>query len=67
MVRSEELLEVFPDREIYTGKGGQNAQVLLPMAYSYKCGYMDDILSVSYTHLDVYKRQPDWSFRCYRL
>lgn len=48
MVRSEELLEVLPDREIYTGKGGQNAQVLLPMAYSYKCGYMDDILYLYY-------------------
>ena len=30
---------------IFEGRGGQNWQILLPMAYLYKCGYMDDVLA----------------------
>jgi len=30
---------------IFRGEGGQNWQILLPMAHKYKCGYIDDILA----------------------
>ena len=29
----------------YENRGGQNWQILLPMAYYYKCGYIDDVLA----------------------
>lgn len=44
MVRSEALLKVIPDREIYADRWGQNWQILLPMAYHYKCGYIHEVL-----------------------
>jgi hypothetical protein len=44
MVRSSHFLDSNPSREIYTGNGGQNWQMLLPLAYKYKCGYLDKIL-----------------------
>lgn len=35
MVRSESLRLVLPSLDIFTGQGGQNAQILLPLAYEY--------------------------------
>jgi Glycosyltransferases involved in cell wall biogenesis len=53
---------------IFEGRGGQNWQILLPMAYRYKCGYMNDVLATcvmrkdSHSHhsiLDKEKRRDD--------
>ncbi len=44
MVRTSTMDAVIPSREIYDGRGGQNAQILLPIAYRGKYGYMNDIL-----------------------
>ena len=44
MVRSSAFLDVNPKREIYVNKYGQNYQMLLPIAYKYKCGYINEIL-----------------------
>lgn len=44
MVESKALLQVIHKRNIYTGRGGQNAQILLPMSYNYRCGYIDEVL-----------------------
>ena len=44
MVRMESLDCVIKNREIYCSKGGQNWQLQLPMAYKYKCGYVDEKL-----------------------
>ncbi len=44
MVRAKELLSALKDGQIYEGRGGQNWQLLLPMAYQYQCGFVDDIL-----------------------
>ena len=44
MIRSEAFLDVIPNREIYESKGGQNWQILLPIMYKYKCGYIDECL-----------------------
>lgn len=42
--RTSAFLEAVPSREIYSGQGGQNFQMLLPMAHKYKCGYIDKTL-----------------------
>lgn len=44
MVRRSILEKAIPDFEIYSGPGGQNAQILLPVSYYGKLGYMDDVL-----------------------
>lgn len=44
MVRSKALLSIIPDREIYSGRGGQNCQIILPMVYYFKCGYIEEVL-----------------------
>lgn len=44
MVRSSAFLDVNPKREIYVNRYGQNYQMLLPIAYKYKCGYINEIL-----------------------
>ena len=44
MVRSEALLNTIPRRQIYECKTGQNWQLLLPVAYRYECGFLEDVL-----------------------
>ena len=44
MVNSEKFLSTNKRREIYAGRGGQNWQMLLPIAHEYKCGFIDDVL-----------------------
>lgn len=44
MVRVSALKSVNPDLEIYEAKRGQNFQMLLPMVYKYKFGYIDKCL-----------------------
>lgn len=41
MVRTSFLFEFYPDRSIYPSRHGQNLQILLPLAYRYKCVYLD--------------------------
>lgn len=41
MVRVSALFEAYPDRNIYTSKYGQNLQILLPLVYKKKCGFID--------------------------
>lgn len=42
MVKSECFLNSNPERDIFTGTGGQNWQLLLPISHSYECGFLDD-------------------------
>lgn len=44
MVRGNVIDEVIKNREIYTGPGGQNCQLLLPIAYRKKIGYINEVL-----------------------
>ena len=44
MVKTEEFLKVNKKREIYISRGGQNWQMLLPMACYFRCGYLDEKL-----------------------
>lgn len=41
MVRTSALFRFYPDREIYCSRYGQNLQLLLPLTYKKKCGYID--------------------------
>lgn len=56
MVRTSALDEAVPGRDIFDGRGGQNAQILLPIANRGRFGYMDNILykyyvrSTSHSH-----------------
>lgn len=58
MIRTDAFLNVNPKREIYVSLGGQNWQMLLPITYKYKCGYIDEplynyvIRSDSHSHCD---------------
>jgi glycosyltransferase involved in cell wall biosynthesis len=44
MLRTEHFLKINPQREIYENRAGQNWQMLLPMAYHFPCGYLDEFL-----------------------
>lgn len=57
MVRTKALLDVIPDRNIYSGRGGQNAQILLPVLYKYSCGYIDKILNTYIVRKDSHSHQ----------
>ena len=46
MVRVTAFLSVNPQRAIFESRGGQNWQMLLPITYKYKCGYIDEPLYV---------------------
>lgn len=41
MVGRDAFLDVYPGRRIYESTAGQNLQMLLPISYKYKCGYID--------------------------
>jgi glycosyltransferase involved in cell wall biosynthesis/coenzyme F420-reducing hydrogenase beta subunit len=45
MIRTQAFLDVNPSKEIYsTAQGSQNIQMILPVSYKYKCGYIDEPL-----------------------
>lgn len=44
MIRTKKFLEINPRREIFETRYGQNWQMLLPISYKSKCGYIDEIL-----------------------
>lgn len=44
MVRRKAFLDVNPNKIIYESKAGQNWQMLLPIVYKYKCGFIDESL-----------------------
>lgn len=42
MVRTSALFAFYPNREIYPSRYGQNLQILLPLTYNQKCGFIDE-------------------------
>ena len=46
MVRTSALLDVNPNKYIFESRAGQNIQMLLPVLYNNKCGYIDEPLYV---------------------
>lgn len=56
MARREAVLEVIPTRHIYESTQGQNWQLMLPLAYYYKCGYIEEVLFRCVAHDDSHSR-----------
>lgn len=56
------------DREIYTSRAGQNWQLILPLAYNGKCGYLDKVVYnyrvVSNSHSHSVKKMSELIKRC---
>ncbi len=46
MIRTKALFEFYPTREIYASRFGQHMQLLLPVAYKKRFGYIDEPLMV---------------------
>lgn len=44
MLRMSAFLDVNPDKMIFPSRYGQDIQMLLPISYKYKCGYIQEIL-----------------------
>ncbi|MGM9600382.1 MAG: glycosyltransferase family A protein [Faecousia sp.] len=44
MVRTDLLFSFYPDRTIYPSRFGQNLQLLLPVVYNRRCGFIDEPL-----------------------
>ncbi len=59
MVRSSFFDKVVPDREIFTGRGGQNAQMLIPICWYGKNGYINEVLYKYYTHRESHSHSID--------
>jgi len=57
MLRSSCFLDVNPSRSIFSPQGsGQNYQLLIPISYKYKCGYLDEILYTCVMRSDSHSR-----------
>lgn len=61
MVRRSCLTEALSEGSIYESKEGQNWQMMLPLAYLYRCGYLEDELLKCVCHSDSHSRM-DRSF-----
>lgn len=57
MARSEAVLQAIPTRHIYESRVGQNWQMLLPLSYHFKCGYMKEELFSYVVRSDSHSRQ----------
>ena len=56
MIRTDALFAFYPDREIYPSRFGQNMQLLLPVSYKNKFGYIDEPYMVYYLRDDSHSR-----------
>lgn len=60
LVRRNALDKVIEKREIYTGRGGQNAQILLPLAWYYgEPGYVKESVYKYYIHPESHSHSQD--------
>lgn len=48
-----------PNREIYLARGGQNWQMLLPILYHSKVGYIDEVIFNYFIHMDSHSHDVD--------
>lgn len=44
MIRMSALLNVNPQKEIFPSRYGQDIQMLMPISYKYRCGYLKEVL-----------------------
>jgi len=57
MARTSAFLEVNPDRKIFPSRGGQNYQMLLPLAFYFSCGFIQDPLCYYVIRRDSHSRK----------
>lgn len=57
MVRSNVLVNAIPERYIFESKQGQNWQLMLPISYISKCGYLQEPVFYCVEHGDSHSRQ----------
>lgn len=71
MIRTAAFLDSNPSRYIYPTRRGQDWQMLLPVLYKYKCGYIDEPLYNYYLHAgsmsDVTNESPDDTIKKYEM
>ena len=44
LVKTSSFLSINPNRHIFPSRAGQNWQLLIPMAFHFSCGYIDQVL-----------------------
>lgn len=57
MIRTEKFLEFNPERKIFETRFGQNWQILLPICYYGKCGYLEENLCDYVVRRNSHSRQ----------
>ncbi len=57
MVRRDAVLKAIPSRHILNSRVGQNWQMLMPISYNYKCGYLKEELFSYVIREDSHSRQ----------
>lgn len=57
LMRSDAFRETHPSGKLYVSRGGQNWQILLPLSYTYECGYIDQIVYYIVIHQDSHSRE----------
>ena len=61
MIRTQLLFNKLDNRTIYyNSEAGQNYQLLLPVAYDNRCGFIDDILYYYYVREDSHSHKVDY-------
>lgn len=61
MIRTHLLFDKLHNRTIYYNReAGQNYQLLLPVAYNSRCGFIDDILYYYYVREDSHSHEVDY-------
>lgn len=56
MARRTSIEKSIPENEIFESREGQNWQLMLPLAYSYKCGYIEEVHFCCVAHGDSHSR-----------
>lgn len=64
MVRTEILFEFYSDRNIYPSRFGQNMQIILPVAYKRKFGFIDEPLMAYVLHENSLSQAPSADEQC---
>ncbi len=65
MIRTAAFKAINPDMDIFEGNMGQDYQLLLPMVYNYKYGYIDECLYNYIIYKDSMSRSEEWRNKKY--
>ena len=57
LVRSSALEKALPEKRIFESPEGQNWQIMLPLSYTSRCGYIEEVLVKIVSHPDSHSRR----------